>query len=169
MTGWKSMGMGGGAGEQVVELENGQRSRRRDGGAEWVMEQKGWRSRRMGGGAGEQMEEQENGWRIRRMGGGAACGVPGNGEGLIRVIAPQKLVNPPLRAPLPTLSTPSRLQGGGAGAAWSRGPGWGCPGTDAAAGRLCTQCQGHGQRCLPASRCRPAAPLQPWPARLPLC
>lgn len=132
-----------------------------DGGPEERMEEQenGWWSKGMGEGAGEWMEEQ---------GGGAACGVPRDGEGLIRVTAPQKLITLPPCAPLPTLSTPCRLQGGGAGAAWSRRPGRGSPGTDAAAGRLRAQRQGHGQRRLPASWHQPTAPLQPWPARLPL-
>jgi len=140
-----------------------------DGGAERVEEQgNGWRGRAMDGRAGQWMEELENGWRSWRMDGGAACGVPGDGERLIRATAPQKLINPPPCIPLPALSTPCRPQGGGAGAAWSRGSGRGSPGADAAAGRLRTQCQGHGQRRLPASRCQPPTPLQPRPARLPL-
>lgn len=62
------LGLGGEAGEQVVEQENGWRNRRMgDGEEEWVMEQKnGWWNRRMGGRAEEWVKS-------RKMGGLSAC------------------------------------------------------------------------------------------------
>lgn len=88
------------------------------------------------------------------------------GEEIIRAVAPQNFVYFP-HTSFPPCSTPCWPRGGGAGAAWNRGPGRGSQGADAAAGRLRTQRQGLGQRRLPESRA--PAPLQPRPARLPLC
>uniref|UniRef100_A0A8C4V171 procollagen-proline 4-dioxygenase n=1 Tax=Falco tinnunculus TaxID=100819 RepID=A0A8C4V171_FALTI len=69
----------------------------------------GWRSWGMDQGAGKRVKERGNGWRSRRTGGGAGCGLPRDGKGLIRLIAPQNLINPP---PGPPSLPPTALHSG---------------------------------------------------------
>lgn len=114
------------------------------------------------------MEGLGNGWRSKKIVGGAEWMEEQNmwSPGKRAVIAPRNFIYPPPCTSFPPCSTPCWPPGGGAGAAWSRGPGGGSQGADAAAGRLRTQRAGLGPRRLPESRA--PASLQPRPARLPL-